>query len=67
MKVIYKNELRDKIDAVISKAVQDGKEIERIELGRKDYRELYDLLFPDDEDIENRISYRGVTIAYREY
>ena len=66
MKVIYKNELRDKIDAVISKAVHDGKEIERIELGRKAYLELYDLLFPAYEDIENRFSYRGVTIAYRE-
>ena len=46
MKVIYKNELRDRIDAVINKASHEGKEIERIELSRKEYLEFYGVLFP---------------------
>jgi len=64
MKVIYKSELKDKIDAVINKAVHEGREIERIELSRKEYLEFYGVLFPDEVVTEHRISYRYVTIAH---
>ena len=70
MKVIYKSNIKDRVDAAINEALRDGKSISRIELTDEEFFEFISLTnLLDTENVRfDRVeqSWTGSHINYRD-